>query len=129
MLGSIPQQDVFQRVASSKDEKTAGRASILGGCLYFGFAFIPMFLAYSASLIDPSMVQTALKEGGDTQAILPNLILSPIVPIFAQIMFFGALLSAIKSCASATLLAPSVTFTENILRPTFKHLAISSCCG
>jgi Na+/proline symporter len=37
-------------------------------------------------------------------------------------MFFGALLSAIKSCASATLLAPSVTFTENILRPAFKHL-------
>jgi Na+/proline symporter len=32
-------------------------------------------------------------------------------------MFFGALLSAIKSCASATLLAPSVTFTENILKP------------
>ena len=37
-------------------------------------------------------------------------------------MFFGALLSAIKSCASATLLAPSVTFTENILRPAFAHL-------
>jgi len=35
-------------------------------------------------------------------------------PMFAQVMFFGALLSAIKSCASATLLAPSVTFTENI---------------
>ena len=32
-------------------------------------------------------------------------------------MLFGALLSAIKSCASATLLAPSVTFTENILKP------------
>jgi Na+/proline symporter len=38
------------------------------------------------------------------------------VPVFAQVMFFGALLSAIKSCASATLLAPSVTFTENILK-------------
>jgi len=38
-------------------------------------------------------------------------------PLFAQIMFFGALLSAIKSCASATLLAPSVTFTENLIKP------------
>jgi Na+/proline symporter len=37
-------------------------------------------------------------------------------------MFFGALLSAIKSCASATLLAPSVTFAENIVRGFFKHL-------
>src|SRR5689334_19613534 len=117
MLGSIPQQDVFQRVQSAKDENTAARSSILGGCLYFCFAFIPMFLAYSASLIDPKMVEGALREGGDTQLILPNLILSPIVPIFAQIMFFGALLSAIKSCASATLLAPSVSFSENIVRP------------
>src|SRR3954466_9668920 len=115
MLGSIPQQDVFQRVQSAKNENTAARSSILGGCLYFCFAFIPMFLAYSASLIDPKMVSEGLK--GDTQLILPNLILSPIIPVFAQIMFFGALLSAIKSCASATLLAPSVSFSENIVRP------------
>jgi Na+/proline symporter len=38
-------------------------------------------------------------------------------------MFFGALLSAIKSCASATLLAPSVTFTENILRPMMDKMS------
>jgi len=123
MLGSIPQQDVFQRVQSAKDENTAARSSILGGCMYFLFAFIPMYLAYSASLIDPSMVDGALKEGGDPQMILPSLILSPIVPIFAQIMFFGALLSAIKSCASATLLAPSVSFSENILRPFFPKIS------
>ncbi|MEO5691485.1 MAG: sodium:solute symporter family protein, partial [Usitatibacter sp.] len=65
MLGSIPQQDVFQRVQSAKDENTAARSSILGGVLYFCFAFIPLFLAYSASLIDPTMVAGALKEGGD----------------------------------------------------------------
>jgi SSS family solute:Na+ symporter len=120
MLGSIPQQDVFQRVQSAKDENTAARSSILGGAMYFCFAFVPIFLAYSASLIDPAMVEANLK--GDTQLILPNLILSPIVPVFAQIMFFGALLSAIKSCASATLLAPSVSFSENILRPFFPHI-------
>ena len=121
MLGSIPQQDVFQRVASSKDERTAGRASILGGCLYFCFAFIPMFLAYSATLIDPQLVQKLIDGDKQSQLILPNMILNH-APLFAQVMFFGALLSAIKSCASATLLAPSVTFTENILRPAFKHL-------
>jgi SSS family solute:Na+ symporter len=120
MLGSIPQQDVFQRVQSAKTENIAARSSILGGCLYFCFAFIPMFLAYSASLIDPKMVAANLDK--DPQLILPNLILSPIVPIFAQIMFFGALLSAIKSCASATLLAPSVSFSENILKPLLPGL-------
>ncbi len=54
--------------------------------------------------------------GSDPQMILPRLVLEK-APLFAQVMFFGALLSAIKSCASATLLAPSVTFTENILKP------------
>jgi len=120
MLGSIPQQDVFQRVQSAKDENTAANSSILGGGMYFCFAFVPMFLAYSASLIDPAMVQGYLDK--DSQLILPKLILSPVVPIFAQIMFFGALLSAIKSCASATLLAPSVSFSENILRPFLPHI-------
>jgi Na+/proline symporter len=122
MLGSIPQQDVFQRVQSAHNENTAANSSILGGVMYFCFAFVPMFLAYSASLIQPDMVAAAMKEGGDTQQILPGLVLSPVVPMFAKIMFFGALLSAIKSCASATLLAPSVSFSENILRPFLPNI-------
>jgi Na+/proline symporter len=117
MLGSIPQQDVFQRVQSSKTITIAVWASVLGGCLYFLFAFVPMFLAYSATLIDPKMVTDLIET--DAQMILPTLVMQH-APLFAQVMFFGALLSAIKSCASATLLAPSVTFTENILRPLLR---------
>jgi Na+/proline symporter len=119
MLGSIPQQDVFQRITSSKNVKTAVRASIIGGVLYFFFAFIPLYLAYSASLINPGLIEQYLET--DAQMILPKLIMGH-APMFAQIMFFGALLSAIKSCASATLLAPSVTFAENIVRGMYKHL-------
>ena len=119
MLGSIPQQDVFQRVQSAKSEKIAVWGSVLGGALYFAFAFVPMFLAYSATLIDPAMVSRLINT--DSQMILPELVLSK-APLVAQILFFGALLSAIKSCASATLLAPSVTFTENILRPALPNL-------
>jgi SSS family solute:Na+ symporter len=122
MLGSIPQQDVFQRVSSSKDERTAGRASVLGGSLYFCFAFIPMFLAYSATLIDPDLVQRLVSGDRQSQLILPTLILKH-APVFAQVMFFGALLSAIKSCASATLLAPSVSFSENILKGFYPHIS------
>jgi SSS family solute:Na+ symporter len=113
MLGSIPQQDVFQRVMSAKNENTAVHGSILGGSLYFLFAFVPVFIAYSAMLIDPVMVQGLLDK--NSQMILPTLILNH-MPVFAQVMFFGALLSAIMSTASGTLLAPSVTFTENILK-------------
>ncbi len=116
MLGSIPQQDVFQRITSAKTEKTAVRGSVLGGSLYFVFAFVPMFLAYSATLIDPKVFGDLLEK--DSQLVLPTLILN-YTPVFAQVIFFGALLSAIMSCSSATLLAPSVAFTENIL----KHFA------
>ncbi len=118
MFGSIPQQDVFQRVQSSKTIKIAVWGSVLGGCLYFLFAFVPMFLAYSATLIDPKMVEGLIEA--DPQLILPTLVMQH-APLFAQVMFFGALLSAIKSCASATLLAPSVTFSENILKPMLGH--------
>jgi SSS family solute:Na+ symporter len=112
-LGSIPQQDVFQRVNSSRDEGTAAWGSILGGSAYFLFAFIPLFLAYSAILIAPEMVARLIKD--DSQLILPTLILEHL-PLHAQIIFFGALLSVIMSTASGTLLAPSVTISENVLR-------------
>ncbi len=120
MLGSIPQQDVFQRISSSKNVNIAMQASILGGVLYFIFAFVPMYLAYSATLIDPGLVERYINT--DSQMILPKLVLEH-APVFAQILFFGALLSAIKSCASATLLAPSVSFAENIVRGFYKNLS------
>ena len=118
MFGSIPQQDVFQRVMSAKNVKVAVSGSILGGSLYFVFAFVPLFLAYSATLIDPKMVAELIHK--DSQLILPTLIMNH-MPVFAQVMFFGALLSAIMSTASGTLLAPSVTFTENILKGIIGH--------
>jgi Na+/proline symporter len=120
MLGSIPQQDVFQRITSSKNVNIAVQAALLGGVLYFIFACVPLYLAYSATIINPDLVKQYLDT--DPQMILPKLILNH-APVIAQVMFFGALLSAIKSCASATLLAPSVTFAENIVRGFFKHLS------
>ena len=120
MLGSIPQQDVFQRITSSKNVNIAVQAALLGGVLYFIFAFVPLYLAYSATIINPGLANQYLDT--DPQMILPKLIMNH-APLIAQVMFFGALLSAIKSCASATLLAPSVTFAENIVRGFFKHLS------
>jgi SSS family transporter len=122
-LGGIPQQDVFQRVTSARDEKTAVRGSIIGGSLYFVLAFVPVFLAYSAFLIAPKMVTPLLEaEGNRFQEILPTLILSQ-TPLFAQIMFFGALLSAILSTASGALLAPTALFTENVLKRLYPHMS------
>ena len=120
MLGSIPQQDVFQRMTSAKDENTAVRGSVLGGSLYFLFAFVPMLLAFAATLVDPAKFNVLVME--DSQKVLPVLILEH-TPVYAQIIFFGALLSAIMSCSSATLLAPSITFSENIIKGFYPHMS------
>jgi SSS family transporter len=116
MLGSIPQQDVFQRITSAKSSTIAIWGSILGASIYFCFTFVPMFIAYSATLIDPELF-TGLMDT-DSQLVLPTLVLQH-TPLFAQAIFFGAVLSAIMSCSSATLLAPSVAFSENIVRGFF----------
>jgi SSS family transporter len=113
MLGSIPQQDVFQRVMSSKDARTAVRGPVIGGTLYFLFAMVPMFIVTAAVLVMGDTATDLLKT--DPQQVLPTLVMTK-MPVVLQVAFFGALLSAIMSTASATLLAPSTTFVENILR-------------
>lgn len=119
MLGSIPQQDVFQRVTSAKSARVAIYASVLGGVLYFCFTFVPMFIAYSATLIDPAQFNALIST--DSQLVLPALVLQH-TPLFAQAIFFGAVLAAIMACSSATLLAPSVSFSENILRNIYPEV-------
>jgi Na+/proline symporter len=119
-LGSIPQQDVFQRVNASRNERVAVWGTTVGGMAYFFFAAVPLFLAYSATLIDAEMVQRFMDE--DSQLILPNLIINH-MPFAAQVVFFGALISVIMSTASGTLLAPSVTFSENILKGYYQDMS------
>jgi SSS family solute:Na+ symporter len=118
MFGSIPQQDVFQRVMSANSLNAATKGPIIGGICYILFAFVPMFLVVSALIIMPEKAAALIQE--DPQKVLPTLVMEQ-MPFVMQVLFFGALLSAIKSCASATLLAPSVTFTENIWRQFFPH--------
>lgn len=113
-LGSVPGQDVFQRVMSSKSGKVAAISSIVAGLLYVTIALIPLFLGLIAiTLLGKNEIPR------DLQHLLPQLILTK-TPVFVQIMFFGALISAILSTASGALLAPSVLISENLLRKVFR---------
>ena len=79
-----------------------------------------MFIAYSATLIDPETFNGLIET--DSQLVLPTLVLQH-TPVFAQTIFFGAVLSAIMSCSSATLLAPSVAFAENVVRNYYPNIS------
>ena len=118
MLGSIPQQDVYQRVMSAKDANTARQGAVIGGISYILFAFVPMFIVASAVVVMGDQALVLAKD--DYQRLLPTFVLGQ-MPLLMQILFFGALLSAIKSTSSATLLAPATSFVENILKNLRPH--------
>jgi SSS family transporter len=113
MLGSIPQQDVYQRVMSAKNAPTARAGAVIGGASYILFAAVPMFIVACAVIVMGNEALELAKS--DYQRVLPTFVMTR-MPLVMQILFFGALLSAIKSTSSATLLAPSTSFTENILK-------------
>lgn len=111
-LGSIPSQDVLQRIMASRTDKIAVKASYLGGFMYLTIAMLPLFIGLFAKELYPEIL------GKEPEMLLPNAV--KYTPIFIQIMFFGALLSAIMSTASGTLLAPSTVLAENLIKPYLK---------
>ena len=119
-FGSIPQQDVFQRMTSARDEQTARRGTLIGGLLYFVIAFVPIFIAYAALVSYPELKQLfASEDAREIQRILPDLVLGK-MPLWAQITFCGALLSTNAFLAVLLLTALSRTagryFSNDSLR-------------
>ena len=62
MIGSIPQQDVFQRVMSAKDADTSVKGPIIGGISYMVFALVPIFIGLSAFLVMPEAANALLER-------------------------------------------------------------------
>ncbi|NJO03496.1 MAG: sodium:solute symporter, partial [Bacteroidia bacterium] len=114
-LGSIPQQDVFQRVMAAKSATTSVRAAYLGSLMYLVIGALPLVAGLCAKILYPELLQK------DPQMLLPQVVLLH-GNLFLQIMFFGALLSAILSTTSGAILAPATVLGENIIRPYFPNL-------
>lgn len=115
-FGSLPQQDIFQRVMSAKSERTAVLASYFSSILYLSFALIPLFLGLHAKSLIPEFDL----EGEHSQLLIPTMVQRFASPAI-QILFFSALISAILSTASGAILAPSSILSENILKYIFKN--------
>ncbi len=113
-LGSLPSQDVFQRVMSSNSVNTAVRSCFIAAGLYLTIAMLPLFISICVTHLYPDFTQ------GDTQLALPNMVLThATMPV--QILFFGSLLSAIMSTTSSAILAPAAIFSENLVKPLMKE--------
>jgi SSS family solute:Na+ symporter len=108
-LGSIPQQDVFQRVMSAKSATISVRATLLSSFMYLTVALLPLFIGLCGNYLYPKGL------GDDMQMIIPNMVLMHMgLPL--QILFFGALVSAILSTTSSAIMAPATVLGENIIK-------------
>ncbi|MCF0071455.1 sodium:solute symporter family protein [Dyadobacter sp. CY261] len=107
-LGSIPQQDVFQRVMSAKSARVSVQSTLLSSLMYLTIALLPLFIGLCGHYLYPG-------EEKDGQMIIPNMVLKHMnLPL--QILFFGALVSAILSTTSSAIMAPAVVLGENIVK-------------
>lgn len=119
MLGGIPWQVYFQRVLSSKDEKTAVRLSIVAGVVCL-IAAIP---AIVIGVIGDAATQLNLWEaagagGGPakTAEILPYVVRYLSNPVVATIGL-GAIAAAVMSSVDSSILSASSMLTWNIYKP------------
>lgn len=112
-LGSVPQQDVFMRVMSAKNEKTAIWGSYLSGIMYLTIGLMPIVMAYCGKILYPELL---VGDSEQRQMLIPYMVMQH-SGIVMQILFFGALLSAILSTASGAILAPATVIGENIIKP------------
>lgn len=107
-LGSIPQQDVFQRVMSAKSADVSVKATLLSSLMYLTVALLPLFIGLCGHHLYP-------ETDKDGQLIIPNMVLRHMsLPL--QIVFFGALVSAILSTTSSAIMAPAAVLGENIFK-------------
>jgi Na+/proline symporter len=112
-LGSIPQQDIFQRIMSAKSAKVASKASLAAGMMYLSIAMLPLVIALIAVRLYPSLL-------AEDDLLIPNLVMK-FTPYGVQILFLGALLSALLSTTSGAILAPASVLGENLLKPSLKN--------
>lgn len=107
-LGSIPQQDVFQRVMSAKSAHVSVQSTLVSSLMYLTIALLPLFIGLCGHHLYPG-------EEKDGQMIIPSMVLKHMnLPL--QILFFGALVSAILSTTSSAIMAPAVVLGENIFK-------------
>lgn len=106
--GSVLAQELVARVLASRSPQVARNASLVGGVLYLVVGLIPLFLGLVGAQLLPGLE--------DPEAVLPGLAAAHL-PVWAYVLFAGALISAILSTVDSTLLVCCSLWAHN-LRPS-----------
>lgn len=113
-IGAIPAQEIYQRTFSARSETIGRNGIILSAALLFVVGAIPILIGQGISVIHPELM------GADHgQNLIPDMV-SRYTSLPVQMLFFGALISAILSTSSGAMLSPATIIGENLLKPYMK---------
>jgi Na+/proline symporter len=115
IVGPIPVQEIYQRVFSAKSEKAARNGLFLGAILMITIPSIPLIIALGGVHLYPELLE-------QPQDIVPSLV-NILTSTPVQILFYGAMISAILSTSSGAMLAPATVIGENIIKPYYPKLS------
>lgn len=107
LLGSLAAQEAISRTLAARSGALARSAGLYGGLLYLGVGTIPVALG----LLGPLLVAGL----DDPEHVLPALAQTHMPPI-VNLLFAGALVSAMLSTVDSSLLAASAVLTRNVIR-------------
>mgnify|MGYP000694381031 CR=1 FL=1 len=115
-IGAIPAQEIYQRVFSAKSAKKGQRGVFLSALLIFVVGALPLVIGLGAARLHPELM------GDDHgQNLIPAMVAQyNSVPV--QMLFFGALISAILSTSSGAMLSPATIIGENLLKPYIPNM-------
>ena len=111
IAGAIPVQEIYQRVFSAKNERSARNGVFFGAVLLVAIPSIPLIIGLGGVHLYPELL-----DGGDYQSIIPTLV-NTMTSVPVQILFYGAMISAILSTSSGAMLAPATVIGENLIKP------------
>lgn len=109
--GAIPVQEIYQRVFSAKSQRAARHGLLLGGLLLTVVATVPLIIGLGGMYLNPHLI-----TDGNYQNVIPTLV-NTMMGLPVQILFYGALISALLSTCSGALLAPASVIGENLIKP------------
>ena len=117
VIGPMPVQEIYQRVFSAKNEKAARNGLFLGAILMVLIPSIPLIIALGGVHLHPELINNE-----NNQDLIPSLVtMMTSVPV--QILFYGAIISAILSTSSGAMLAPATVIGENLIKPFATNLS------
>ena len=108
LAGSVVAQEAVARALAARNPQIARRGAVTGGLLYVAVGMIPVTLG----LLGPTLVPEL--DGGDTEQLLPTLAARHL-PAALNVIFAGALVSAILSTVDSCLLVASSLFSRNVV--------------